>query len=85
MPVWLVRATFYRLMREVSQHVSNADRSYVVFTDTCDQHVFELSEVLHRPCLAQLTASPTTCSLVYSKRECQRHIVTNYNQIPTKY
>lgn len=73
MPLRLVTApsTFYRLMCEVLQNVSNMDNfidDILIFTDTFN--IYLLSEVLHRLRSANRTARPTKYSLAYPKLEC---------------
>ncbi|XP_055997762.1 uncharacterized protein LOC125654613 [Ostrea edulis] len=80
MPFGLVTApaTFCRLMREVLHNITNVDNfidDILVYTQTFEQHVQVLSEVLRRLREANLTARPTKCSAGYRKLECLGHII----------
>ena len=80
MPFGLVTApaTFCRLMREVLHNLANVENfidDILVYTETFEQHVQVLYEVLMRLREANLTARPTKCSVGYRKLECLGHII----------
>jgi hypothetical protein len=80
MPFGLVTApaTFCRLMREVLHNLANVENfidDILVYTETFEQHVQVLYEVLMRLREANLTARPTKCSVGYRKQECLGHII----------
>ena len=80
MPFGLVNAgaTYCRLMRMVLQDVRNVESfvdDIIVFSETWEDHVKTLREVIQRLREAGLTAKPSKCAIGYRSIECLGHVV----------
>lgn len=87
MPFGLVNsgASFCRLMRIVLSELPNVD-SFVddmwIFTETWENHVTSLRQVLDRLRSAKLTAKPSKCMIGYSSVECLGHNIVDQTVRP---
>lgn len=75
MPFGLVTApaSFSRLMRKLLKDMENIDNfidDIIVFTVTVENHLQVVRELLERLRGANLTASPSKCSIGYASLEC---------------
>ena len=87
MPVGLVNsgATFCRLMRIILSKLPNVD-GFVddmwIFTETWEDHMTSLRQVLDRLRSAKLTAKPSECMIGYGTIECLGHNIVDQTVRP---
>ena len=87
MPFGLVNsgATFCRLMRIILSKLPNVD-SFVddmwIFTETWEDHMTSLRQVLDRLRSAKLTAKPSKCMIGYGSIECLGHNIVDQTVRP---
>ena len=87
MPFGLVNsgATFCRLMRIILSKLPNVD-SFVddmwIFTETWEDHMTSLRQVLNRLRSAKLTAKPSKCMIGYGSIECLGHNIVDQTVRP---
>ena len=87
MPFGLVNsgATFCRLMRIILSKLPNVD-SFVddtcIFTETWEDHMTSLHQVLDRLRSAKLTAKPSKCMIGYGSIECLGHNIVDQTVRP---
>ena len=87
MPFGLVNsgATFCRLMRIILSKLPNVD-SFIddvwIFTETWEDHMTSLRQVLDRLRSAKLTAKPSNCMIGYGSIECLGHNIVDQTVRP---